>query len=81
MQGCGLMSSENHNHITRDIKPPGQCYSCDRYHALAGRREVIELRNVIYGTLDALEHEGAGHALQYLEHEASIRQIDRYVNE
>lgn len=27
-----------HNHHTRDIKPPGQCPSCDRYHLT--RRQV-----------------------------------------
>lgn len=24
-----------HNHITRDIKPVGECPSCDKYHALS----------------------------------------------
>lgn len=75
------MSVENHNHITRDIKPPGQCYSCDRYHALHGRREAIQLRNVIYGTLDSWEDFGAAHAHSYLLQEAQARGIDRYEND
>lgn len=74
------MSQESHNHITRDIKPPGECYSCDRYHALAGRREAIELRNVIYGTLDSWEDFGATHAHAYLTQEAQARNINRYEN-
>ena len=24
--------SSQHNHVTRDIKPPGQCPGCDEYH-------------------------------------------------
>jgi hypothetical protein len=27
------VSSRSHNHVTRDIKPEGQCPACDRYHA------------------------------------------------
>ena len=26
-------STARHNHVTRDIKPEGQCPGCDRYHA------------------------------------------------
>ncbi|UVG35197.1 hypothetical protein SEA_CECE_191 [Microbacterium phage Cece] len=73
------MSQENHNHITRDIKPPGQCYSCDRYHALSGARHVTELRNVIYGTLELWE-DSAQDAHTYLTQEAQARGIDRYEN-
>lgn len=75
------MSQENHNHITRDIKPPGQCYSCDRYHAMHTKREVMELRNVIYGTLDSWEAFGAAHAHTYLTREAQARNINRYEND
>lgn len=46
------MSLENHNHFIRDIKAPGQCYSCDRYWALTLRKDNVSLRNVIYGTLE-----------------------------
>ena len=28
--------AEHHNHLTRDIRPPGQCPACDAYHARAG---------------------------------------------
>lgn len=24
--------TDEHNHITRDIKPPGECPACDHYH-------------------------------------------------
>lgn len=75
-----MVPRENHNHVTRDIKPPGQCYSCDRYHALHPTREVSELRNVIYGTLDAAENDGHEHALRYLTSEAQARGINRYEN-
>jgi hypothetical protein len=37
----GMLPAEQvqHNHMTRDIKPHGQCPACDEYHALeAGRR-------------------------------------------
>lgn len=27
-------SVSGHNHMTRDIKPPGQCPACDRYHGV-----------------------------------------------
>ncbi len=74
------MSQENHNHITRDIKPPGQCYSCDRYHAKHLQGAVTDLRNVIHGTLDILEREGPGAALQYLELEAQSHRIEEYEN-
>lgn len=28
-----------HNHVTRDIKPPGQCPACDRFHDRAGTQD------------------------------------------
>jgi len=31
-----------HNHITRDIKPRGECGACDRYHDLEMRAEEIK---------------------------------------
>jgi hypothetical protein len=27
-----------HNHVTRDIKPYGQCQACDKYHQSEARR-------------------------------------------
>jgi hypothetical protein len=72
------MSAENHNHITRDIKPPGQCYSCDRYHAKTLQSEVTALRNIIYGTLESAEEDGVERALRYLTYEAQARNITRY---
>lgn len=77
------MSNTAHNHIfqSKDPKPPGECYSCDRIHALRGRSEVLELRNVIYGTLELLEESGSEDALYYLGEEASARKITRYENE
>jgi hypothetical protein len=76
-----MMGAEEHNHITQEILPPGECYSCDRYHALHPSREASELRNVIYGTLDSWEDFGAAHAHSYLLQEAQARGIDRYENE
>lgn len=32
---------EKHNHITRDIKPWGECPSCNKYHALNKAKEVL----------------------------------------
>lgn len=75
------MNNERHNHFTRDIKPPGQCYSCDRYHAKTLHREVISLRNVIYGTLETAEQDGHDQAFRYLTHEAQGRNINRYEND
>lgn len=75
------MSLENHNHITRDIKPPGQCYSCDRYHATHGAKVIADLRNVIYGTLDSNKSFGHEHALSYLTQAAQARNIDHYEEE
>lgn len=75
------MSLENHNHFIRDIKAPGQCYSCDRYWALTLRKDNVSLRNVIYGTLESLEKDGAERAFRYLTHEAQARRIDRFEDE
>lgn len=72
------MSTENHNHITRDIKKPGECYSCDRYWATTQRKAEKAYRNIIYSTLEILEERGASEALRYLENEAIVRNITHY---
>lgn len=72
------MSLENHNHIFREIKPPGECYSCDRYWATTLRQETVSLRNVIYGTLESAERDGAERAFRYLTNEAQARGINGF---
>lgn len=61
------MSSENHNHITRDIKPPGQCYSCDRYHALSAKERIFTLEDLILFVEELYESRGAQDALRHLQ--------------
>lgn len=61
------MSSENHNHITRDIKPPGQCYSCDRYHALSSKERILTLEDLILFVEELYESHGAQEALRHLQ--------------
>lgn len=81
---CGVhnfKSQENHNHLTRDIKAPGQCYSCDRYRALSAQREIAKLKNVIYDTLQSVEQHGFDRAFRYLKHEAQAHHINDYVPE
>lgn len=36
-------SYPSHNHITRDIKPFGQCHSCDIYHYKELQRQITNL--------------------------------------
>ncbi len=69
------MSKENHNHITRDIKPPGQCYSCDRYHAISLNHLTITLKNEIWSTLQEADQRGAAAGIDYLTYTASARGI------
>ncbi len=42
----------HHNHITRDIKKPGMCPACDRYHAKEGNDSdastTVEARPALY---------------------------------
>lgn len=71
------MSSENHNHITRVIKSPGQCYSCDRYHAVSAQKEIQALRNIIYTSLELFENHGSDSAHRFLTKQAQERRIDR----
>lgn len=72
------MSTENHNHVTREIRNPGECYSCDRYHAITGAREVARLRNIIYGALESADRYGAERSVRYLTQEAQARNINGY---
>lgn len=72
------MSTENHNHITREIRSPGECYSCDRYHAITGAREVVQLRNIIFGALESAERYDTDRAVRYLTQEAQARNINGY---
>lgn len=72
------MSSENHNHFTREIRKPGECYSCDRYWAITLTRSNKDHRNVIYGTLEILEGHGSHDALMFLTQEASRLKINNY---
>ena len=55
------LSAFDHNHVTRDIKPRGECPSCDRYHdkseltALKAKLEDAEsIINDLTDELDAL---------------------------
>jgi hypothetical protein len=75
------MSNENHNHITREIKAPGECYSCDRYHAKHSESAIRELRNLIYSVLLTAENGSADLAIRNLTHEAQILGIYRIENE
>jgi len=48
-----------HNHMTRDIKPPGQCSACDEYRQrLHGRLTEIEVaddRETLQRAIELLE--------------------------
>ena len=35
-------AASRHNHFTRDIKAPGKCPACDRYHEHASQDAVTE---------------------------------------
>lgn len=61
------MHLENHNHITRDIKPAGQCYSCDRYHAKVAADTIYSLEEAILFTEELYETYGAEAALRHLQ--------------
>lgn len=69
--------TENHNHITRNLQPPGQCYSCDRYHAITLEHEVKDLRYIIYRALKDWDHLGPDGVHRYLERSARVKNIDR----
>ena len=62
------MRIENHNHITRDVKPPGQCYSCDRIHALGTRDYIFELEDMLLFVEELYENSGSESALRHLQH-------------
>lgn len=61
------MSVENHNHITRDIKPPGECYSCDRYHAKSAADVIFNLEDLILFVEELYENSGSEPALRHLQ--------------
>lgn len=68
-----------HNHVTREMKPAESgCPACDRYWMKSAMREVISLRNVIYGTLETAELDGHEFAFRYLTQEAQGRNISKY---
>lgn len=62
------MGIENHNHITRDVKPAGQCYSCDRIHATGSRDYIFELEDTLLFVEELYESSGAEPALRHLQH-------------
>lgn len=50
--GCKVLDGEcdcrpRHNHITRDIRPPGQCIACDEYHDRAMNVPVCYKRDEV----------------------------------
>lgn len=58
-----MSKRELHNHITRDIKPLGQCPACDRYHdsQIPKRKEASyaeELEEKLQEAISALEYYG-----------------------
>ncbi|QIG57899.1 hypothetical protein SEA_PAULODIABOLI_213 [Microbacterium phage PauloDiaboli] len=59
---------EHHNHITRDVKPAGQCYSCDRIHALGTRDYIFELEDMLLFVEELYENSGSEPALRHLQH-------------
>lgn len=64
---ASLPTPEHHNHITRDIRPAGQCYSCDRYHALEAPKRVDKLEELILTVEELYEGYTAQEALQHLQ--------------
>lgn len=61
------MQRENHNHITRILKPAGECYSCDRYHALQSKNRIFELEDLILFIEELYESDSAEAALRHLQ--------------
>jgi hypothetical protein len=61
------MSATEHNHITRDIKPAGECYSCDRYHAKCAADTIFKLEDLILFVDELYETRGSEPALRHLQ--------------
>ena len=71
---------EKHNHITRDIKPLGECPSCDKYHNRNKEKPREFWIQVSIGNI-ALWHEKpdwfSHHVVEYSALEAERAKVDK----
>lgn len=58
---------EQHNHIARELRPPGECYSCDRYWAKSYRFRALELEDYLLTLEELSESRGVEYAIEDLK--------------